>query len=418
MKAVSVLLGVLVLATACRPGSEDRPAASSWVGTITTEGNVTTVINESGSVWGGTATLVEEASIGVEAGDDPYMFGEVLGIAASDDRIYVLDGQVPAVRAYDWAGRWIRDLGGQGQGPGEFRFPTGLGVDGEGRVWVNESPFARLMVFSPDGAELATFTVDASRGSSSSLVVTPDGHGFLGAFVRDESAPDEPARRIMRPYDATGSQGDEIELPRFESPGGMEAWRGDWVRMTPVPFHPVGKIAFAPTGAVLSGYPDRYRFEARHADGTTTVIERAAELPAVLADEAADHRRAATRYLQGMDPDWTWSGPEVPATKPAYSRLVPAADGAVWVIRPGAGTRRPDCDPEEFEPDEDAPCWDEERIVDVFGTDGRYLGEVEVPDGFAMEPRPYIRDDVVIARVEDDAGVVSVTRFRLVTPTD
>ena len=43
-------------------------ANGAWVGTTTTEGNVTTVVNESGSVWGGTATLVEEASIGVESG--------------------------------------------------------------------------------------------------------------------------------------------------------------------------------------------------------------------------------------------------------------------------------------------------------------------------------------------------------------
>ena len=55
-----------------RPGGTRRHTVSgatgtdgTWVGTITTEGNVTTVINEAGSVWGGAATLVEEASIGV-----------------------------------------------------------------------------------------------------------------------------------------------------------------------------------------------------------------------------------------------------------------------------------------------------------------------------------------------------------------
>ena len=49
---------VLVLgALAARCGAPDSsPApAGNWVGTITTEGDVTTVINESGSVWGGTA---------------------------------------------------------------------------------------------------------------------------------------------------------------------------------------------------------------------------------------------------------------------------------------------------------------------------------------------------------------------------
>jgi len=38
--------------TACAPEGD----AGTWVGTIATEGNITTVVNESGSVWGGTAT--------------------------------------------------------------------------------------------------------------------------------------------------------------------------------------------------------------------------------------------------------------------------------------------------------------------------------------------------------------------------
>jgi hypothetical protein len=415
---VKATAGALLLAAvSCAPGPAGDSTAGSWVGTITTEGNVTTVVNASGSVWDGTARLAEELSIGVETGADAYMLGEVLGIACTDDRIFVLDGQVPVVRAYDWSGQWIRDLGREGQGPGEFRFPTGLGVDGEGRVWVHESPFARLMVFSPGGEPLATFAVEASRGGSSSLVVSADGRGFLRDFVRpDPDSATEEIRIVMRPYDAAGAVGESIDVSRFDDAANLEAWSGDWVRMTAVPFHPVGATALASTGTLFSGYPDRYRFEARHDDGNTTVIEREFEPPAVLVAEADDHRRAATRYLQGMDSGWTWSGPDVPTTKPAFSQFVPAVDGAVWVVRAGDGTRLANCDDKELEPSEDAPCWDEERIVDVFGADGRYLGEVEVPENISMQPRPFIRDDVVIARVEDDTGLVSVKRYRLVLP--
>ena len=62
--AVSV---VALAALACGPQESATDAGGSWVGTITTEGNVTTVVNESGSVWGGTARLVEEASIGARS---------------------------------------------------------------------------------------------------------------------------------------------------------------------------------------------------------------------------------------------------------------------------------------------------------------------------------------------------------------
>ena len=66
-----LLLGTTVLiAAACSSGIPAADSEGTWVGTITTEGNVTIVANESGSVWGGTATLVEELSVGVDPGAD------------------------------------------------------------------------------------------------------------------------------------------------------------------------------------------------------------------------------------------------------------------------------------------------------------------------------------------------------------
>ncbi len=51
---------LVLLLPACTSPEPEADTAAAWVGTITIEGNVTTVVNESGSVWGGTARLVEE----------------------------------------------------------------------------------------------------------------------------------------------------------------------------------------------------------------------------------------------------------------------------------------------------------------------------------------------------------------------
>ena len=95
MQRSLLLLGLAsataVILVACAPFEDPEASAdAAWVGTITTEGNVTTVVNESGSVWGGTATPVEEASIGVDAGDEPYMLDVVSSVWADDRRIYVV----------------------------------------------------------------------------------------------------------------------------------------------------------------------------------------------------------------------------------------------------------------------------------------------------------------------------------------
>jgi len=48
------------------------------------------------------------------------------------ERFFVLDWQVPAVRVYDLAGEHLLDVGREGEGPGEFRYPADLAVTGEG----------------------------------------------------------------------------------------------------------------------------------------------------------------------------------------------------------------------------------------------------------------------------------------------
>ncbi len=77
LRLIVAVSAVALAALACGPQESSTDAAGTWVGTITTEGDVTTVVNESGSVWGGVATLVEEVSIGLETGDVPYLFGRV-----------------------------------------------------------------------------------------------------------------------------------------------------------------------------------------------------------------------------------------------------------------------------------------------------------------------------------------------------
>jgi hypothetical protein len=408
------------MCAACSVGDEAQSTGEEWVGTVTTEGDVTTVVNQSGSLWGGRATLLEEASIGVEAGDDVYMLGNVRSVAASDDRIFVVDSQVPALRVYDWNGNWIRDIGGEGQGPGEFQDPTAVGVDDQGRIWLHEQTNTRMSIFAPDGELLATHALGGMRISSSgsSMTLTPEGI----AYVFDVLRPDDPSSSdtfttIMKPYDVDGNAGEPIEIPSFDDYVGLEARSAGAVRFTAVPFTPNGMTDFTVDGDLLVGKPDRYRFEIRHANGKTTVVERAWEPVAVQPDEAAAYRAAVTEFLRGMDPGWTWSGPDIPTTKPAYSDLVPTMSGEIWVVRPGPGSPVPGCDPETAETrGDEPPCWTEARIVDVFAADGRYLGELDVPDELALRPPPFIRGDDVIARVEDELGTIRVKRYRLRPP--
>ena len=133
------------------------------------------------------------------------------------------------------------------------------------------------------------------------------------------------------------------------------------------------------------------------------------------ADEAVWHKRFTTARLRRRNPGWQWNGSEIPATKHAYSTFIPGQSGELWVLRPGPGEKQPDCveNPDPQNPLE-GRCWRDATIIDAFDAEGMFLGEVEVPAGFGISPRPLIRGTEVWARFQNESGTPMVKRYRLV----
>ena len=177
----------------------------------------------------------------------------------------------------------------------------------------------------------------------------------------------------------------------------------------------------APEGKLLFGASDQYRFEVHAQDGRKLVVERYWEPVPVPAEHRDWERRRAIAFQRRLEPEFMWDGAEIPDHKPAYWSLIPSLSGEIWVMRPGASRRLSDCaeDPiaEGHPAGSQRPCWTDERIVDVFGDDGRYLGEVDVPEEFQGGPHSVFADaSRVVAVVQNDAGTIMVKRYRLVLP--
>ncbi|HVG45984.1 MAG TPA: 6-bladed beta-propeller [Longimicrobium sp.] len=67
------------------------------------------------------------------------------------DNLYVLDRGNQRVLVFDRAGRFVRQLGHKGGGPGEFEVPVGLAVLGDGSVAVLDLAHQNLSLFGGDG---------------------------------------------------------------------------------------------------------------------------------------------------------------------------------------------------------------------------------------------------------------------------
>lgn len=69
-----------------------------------------------------------------------------------DGEMYVADGYGNCrVHKFSPAGELMFSWGEPGDGPGQFHLPHGIGVDGEGKVYVADRENSRVQIFTPDG---------------------------------------------------------------------------------------------------------------------------------------------------------------------------------------------------------------------------------------------------------------------------
>jgi hypothetical protein len=141
------------------------------------EGSTLTVRTTGGSVWVGEATLIEEAAIGTETRGEHDVLGQVYGIDATADRIFILDPVYSTVRVYDMAGDHIMNIGREGRGPGELQWPTDLGIDPvRGHLIVREGVGGALHRFTLSGEYLKTLPPQMGGGLSGTELLLPLAH--------------------------------------------------------------------------------------------------------------------------------------------------------------------------------------------------------------------------------------------------
>ena len=425
----AVLAAVLaLLASGCEaPPEEAAPGPTVAPAEVSVEGATTTLVNRDIPLWDGARELVEEASIGSRSGDEAYLLGNVTSIAASDDTIYLSDFQTVSIRAYDMAGRHLFDVGSGGNGPGEFRRPFDIGLRRDGQLMVRDQVQRRVHVFSPDGTLIEDWATE--RGNRSTIAL--DGSVYV---LRENIFPDAEGKVTVsvKKYEADGTEHDWADFPDRPPPPLIETVGNqlelmamflgigaDWRSTRWIPFGPRVVAEVAPNGAMLSGRADAYRFEVMRPNGSTLVVEKE-WTPTPISPAEADwyQRRLTALWRAATDESWTWLEGEIPPHKGAFLTIVPALDGSFWVVREMAGVALDDCDanPKDFFGFDEAPCWHQPYIADVFDEEGRFLGSVSMPDRIRYHVRPFIRGDMVVALVEDVDGVAYVRRFRLLSP--
>jgi hypothetical protein len=383
--------------------------------------------------------LVEDVSIGRRDGAAEYLFSSVAAaVPARDGTVLLLDqggtlgNSRVSVRQYDSSGRYIRSVGRQGLGPGEFQQPVSIAQLPDGRIAVWSYRAHSLNTFSEQGQFLDVWRIPMTKPytRSDALVAGHDGN----LYVRLGDPSFRPGRRpvaaprYIRVLGADGMIGDTIsteELPdvsiehilivRTLSGGGYSV-------VTPhFQFSPSTIFAWNPLGFWITGFTNRSSFELRFPPAGTpsggaggavvSVRWNASPVPLAL-EERRQRQEYYERYINTFPKEYH-VGPDdalVPAVKPAWSAVFAGQDGRIWVKVPLPS-----------EPYEPTPAqieafgkwgiirWLDPVAYDLYEPDGTLLGRVRVPGLRILATR----GDRVWAVQQDADGVQTVKGFHI-----
>jgi hypothetical protein len=386
---VSVALVAASFSTGCdRGGAEQSPGTD----TPLEDSNAS-------SQW----RVVEDLRIGSVDGPEATTFGGLAAVyPASDGGVWVFDGAYGELRFFDEGGQFRMAVGRRGVGPGEFA-PNGFGggicafPGPEDEIWV-EDALRRWQRFDRDGELLGQIRATSNVGCGVRRW-TPDGRFFVGTTEMDPRTRESTSIYIVHEMLEDGELSTVDTVPRPSIPPSPSViWVNPAGRVRSlkyIPFvHQAGSI-LGPNGDFWITEGDgsySMRRESVYGD-TLAVFQReyspVAIPPSIRRDSIQAFRPEGWTAEGGFDAD------QVPRFYPPFDSYFVGADGALWVrrtIENGAAA------------------------LELFASDGVYLGEVEVPAEFARMLIRYATTEFLYGVLRDDLNIAYAVRLRIVRP--
>ncbi|MCK7541180.1 MAG: 6-bladed beta-propeller [Marinilabiliales bacterium] len=361
------------------PACSKRAATPGWEAETEVVDGVRTIRNPETPRYGSFAfDLVKDLAIGEEKDDRYFLPGWVFIDIDSAGTIYACDSGNRRVQVFDRSGGFVRTLGRQGQGPGEYSFPSAVYLDQAGDACIGTG--RSLVVFDRDGVFKKNIPV---KTFLSTMILGPGGTiiGTTQPNIRAEGGPkntlvqlgpDGERQRTLAVFPAYGA-----------SPGQMLL---HWYS---------GQIAFCarPGDSLYYAFSLDYLIHVVDGEGREFLAFSKAEKSQGISGEEADLTREA-----GI---WAWFGAGDPKTAPlgharpqaVLPRLLSDDLGRLYVIR--------------FLPITEKAVTSSE--VDVFSKDGIYLYRMTWP----FLPQVIRGGFLYEVRQDEEAGLTKIIRYRI-----
>jgi hypothetical protein len=166
---VAVVLMAFVLSIVAAPVQ-----AGDWKGKVETVDGVKYVKNPATPAGGATTVEMEALwELGGETDDEDEFFGIIADIEIDEaGNVYLLDAQLAEVKIYTADGEYVRSIGREGEGPGEFRRPSAMFFTKDGNVGIMQTIPAKIVLLSPEGEPLGDHPLPEPEGGGFQILTT------------------------------------------------------------------------------------------------------------------------------------------------------------------------------------------------------------------------------------------------------
>lgn len=160
-----------------------------WKGTIEEEDGVVVVKNPKEPIFNSEAfELREDLIINSENLSEGILLELISSIRVDDDEnLYLQDSKACKIKIFDKDGKFVREVGDRGQGPGEFQIPRFLQLISKNKMKIFDMGNKRITLFSLDGEIIKEISTARVPMGFLRLIMNSQGefYGTTGAVKED-----------------------------------------------------------------------------------------------------------------------------------------------------------------------------------------------------------------------------------------
>jgi hypothetical protein len=328
--------------------------------------------------------LEEDLSIGVEEGDEKYMLNEPQDVQVTDDEtIYIMDWGDTCIKAYDSEGQYLRTIGREGVGPGEFSTPVYMDISADGKIFLMDGRNQRVVVFNTDGNYLGGFRV---MGFHSKMRTDERNRLYFQRQTRAEEV------KVLNSWHELDV--DTLVKRTEESGEGLFSYgpfkgEKDRIMRTETGMMSIGSI-FKVTwdvdkaGYLYEGYNDEYAIHVFDPEGRKVLTFGREYTP--VKNPRAKGRAGAQRYMPPYVPRWIFD-----------------EEGNIWIEIYTEVEERNEEEDSRDEQEKPRPI-----TYDVFSSQGDYLKQVILPNRIY-----HLKNGKIYSIVATEEGFRVVKRFKI-----